>query len=135
MVEVVDETWTFGAEPCQDPAALGVHVLDTMGRDAGCMTTTIDLPLVPADLAADVDLALRAAAVGLAVARGDGDRGVLRLKGPNDLVTAVDLATEAAVVGARAAGSLREPGLACRAWQERSRHSCGRLFKRVDFAA
>ena len=69
------------------------------------MTTTIDLPHVPADLAVDVDLALRAAAVGLAVARGDGDRGVLRLKGPNDLVTAVDLATEAAVVGALAEGS------------------------------
>ena len=69
------------------------------------MTTTTDLPLVPADLAQDVDLALRAVTVGLAVARGDGDRGVLRLKGPNDLVTAVDLATEAAIVGALAAGS------------------------------
>lgn len=69
------------------------------------MTTTTDLPLVPADLAQDVDLALRAVTVGLAVSRGDGDRGVLRLKGPNDLVTAVDLATEAAIVGALAAGS------------------------------
>lgn len=69
------------------------------------MTTTTDLPLVPADLAQDVDLAMRAVTVGLAVARGDGDRGVLRLKGPNDLVTAVDLATEAAIVGALAAGS------------------------------
>lgn len=84
---------------------LGVHVPDTECSDADRMTTTIDLPPVPAGLTADVDLALRATAAGLAVARGDGDRGVLRLKGPNDLVTAVDLATEAAVVGALAAGS------------------------------
>ncbi|WP_051640387.1 inositol monophosphatase family protein [Cellulomonas sp. URHE0023] len=70
------------------------------------MTTTIDQPRVPADLAGDVELALRATAIGLSVAQGDGDRGVLRLKGPNDLVTAIDLATEAAVVGALAEGSL-----------------------------